>query len=256
MTKNSLKKKVITGVLLGSVITSLGMTAFASNLNQGQNGENSQNMNMKKDAGLKNMENKRGQQNMEKRMEERLKMTGIFTDSEIQKIMKYLESKKPEMNKVRENFKGKTNEEKKAFFEANKGKRQEMMNGLVSNKIITQAQLDKLKELMPQGKSFGQDKGQEKGHQRMEANLKKTGIFTDNQIQKIKAYVESKRPEMNKVRENFKGKTNEERKACFEANKNKRQEMMNGLVTNKIITQGQLDKLKDLMPQQGDFKNK
>lgn len=143
MMKNNLKKKVISGIMVGSVVASLGITAFASDLEQSQTDKK---ISSSKELGMKFKGNKKDQP----RMEENLKESGIFTDSEIEKIKTYLESKKSELDKERKSLKDKTEEERKAYFEANKDKKKDIMSELVTDGFITQAQLDKLKETMPQ----------------------------------------------------------------------------------------------------------
>ena len=163
MIKNNLKKKIISAVVLGSVVTSLGITAFASDLNKVQTrGEKG----LQKESRMKNnaKENIKGNnkektcekdnRNGQQRMTECLKKSGIFTDSKIAEIKTYLESKRDEIDKERESLKDKTEEERKAYFEANKDKRQDMMSALVTDGIITQEQLDKLKETMPKERQF------------------------------------------------------------------------------------------------------
>ncbi len=193
MIKNNLKKKVISGIMVGSVVASLGITAFASDLEQSQT---NQKVSSNRGLGMKIKVDKKDQP----KMEENLKESGIFTDVEIEKIKTYLESKKAELDKERESLKDKTEEERKAYFEANKDKKQDMMSELVTDGTITQAQLDKLKDTMPQ-KAFGDHKGHERGQGRMEENLKESGIFTDSEIEKIKTYLESKKVELDKEKE-------------------------------------------------------
>lgn len=142
MTNKNLKKKIISGVILGSVIISLGVGAFASELNQRE----TKHM-VSSNRGSK-MQNK-GKRN-EPRMKENLKESGIFTESEIEEITTYLENRKIEMNKERENLKNKTKEEKRACHEKNKDHKENIMNELVTNGTITQDQLDQLKEKLPQ----------------------------------------------------------------------------------------------------------
>ena len=157
MTNKNLKKKIISALMIGSVITSLGVTSFASTTNQGQN---KQIVNQNKEKGLGCMENK----NVQSQMEQQLKKSEIFTDSEIQNIKTYLESKKTEMQKDRQSMRNKTEEQRKTYFEARKEKREQMINGLVTEKIITQAQLDKLKEIMPQPQMRGEHKMKGQGN--------------------------------------------------------------------------------------------
>ena len=68
------------------------------------------------------------------------------------------------MQKDRQSMRNKTEEQRKTYFEARKEKREQMINGLVTEKIITQAQLDKLKEIMPQPQMRGEHKMKGQGN--------------------------------------------------------------------------------------------
>lgn len=158
MIKNNLKKKIISALALGAVVTSLGMTAFASDLNQEPttgkaNSQGQSNMGSKGNGG--NREKRQG-----KGSGECLEQAGIFDAEKIEEIKTYLDSKREERQEDRGSFRDKTEEERKAHFEAKENERQEAMNGLVTEGIITQEQLDTLKETMPQKKAMQQRRGQ------------------------------------------------------------------------------------------------
>ena len=179
MTNKNLKKKIISGVILGSIIASLGVGVFASELNQT---ETEQTVSSSRNCEMNNKGNKKNQH----RMHQTLKESGIFTESETEEIKTYLESRKAEMNKDRESLKYKTEEERETYREENRVNKEKIMNELVTNGTITQAQLDQLKKTMPQDKLLGRNKRHgrchKKGHKQDQLDQLKEKMPQKNQL--------------------------------------------------------------------------
>jgi len=81
------------------------------------------------------------------------------------------------------------------------------------------------------------------------ASLVKAGTITQEQSDKVNAYLTAKQTAMKAEADKIKNMTVEERKAYFEANKpNKNIGFLKDLVDQKVITQTQADAIKKAMP--------
>lgn len=232
MNRDSLKRKVISGVLASSVALSLGITAFASNEAKTETGtekakvstEAKSNKGQRPDRGDK----KGGIQNIISKLVSEGKLTQEKADA----IKAYMEKK-------REEFKGQKPAEPQAVGE-NKLKKPDMVQDLVDNGVISAEEAGVIKT------------GMEAEKTQMEADrykkLQESGILTADEITKVKAYLEQKKSEREADFEAVKNMTEEERATYFEAHKPKKAELGSELVSEGIITQSQADKLKELMP--------
>jgi glutamyl-tRNA reductase len=157
------------------------------------------------------------------------------------------EARKAEMEKV----KAMTEEERKAYFEANKPTfKVDMFEELVAEGIINQTQADKIKAALPKG---GEHEGVMKAKIDFTTafdSLVSAGTITQAQEDKIVEFMKQKAEARKAEMEKVKAMTEEERKAYFEANKAKeRPDLFKELVDAGILNQAQADAAKKALPE-------
>ncbi|MDP4117940.1 MAG: hypothetical protein Q8873_01975 [Bacillota bacterium] len=243
------KIKLISGILAGVMILSVGAMAYAANSNSNS---------ADKGRKIQMVGEKPGNAFGFKSNLSKLVTAGIITQEQSDKILQYLKDRQAEMKTEREKIASMTKEERKAYFEENKdsAKPGNMLEGLVTASIITQEQSDKisqyLKDRQTEMKAEREKSGVMNGKQGKAYNAKPentlaglvtAGTITQEQSDKISQYLENRQAEMKAEHEKIASMTNEERKAYFEEKKDsvKPENMLASLVTDGTLTQAQAD---------------
>lgn len=162
MKTNKLMVKVMTGLIVAGVTLSTGVTAFAATkdvkTNKIQTVQRGNREGAKIKAALPQGKGHKG--GMREKIDfstafDSLVTAGTITQGQEDKIVEFMnkkaEARKTEMEKI----KAMTEEERKAYFEANKGKeRTDIFKELVDAGILNQSQADAAKKVLPQHKGI------------------------------------------------------------------------------------------------------
>lgn len=168
---------------------------------------------------------------------------GTITQAESDKITAYIKEKQEARKSEMEKVKSMTSEERKAYMEAKRGERQELLVELVSKGILTQSKADAIKSRM-------ELKHQQLEQERLKEMVDKVnkvaeaGTITKDQAEKVIEAVEKNHEEKKVLGDKLKAMTKEERKAYMEANKGKRLDVLKKLVEDGTVTQEQADAIR------------
>jgi Tfp pilus assembly protein PilP len=248
MKNKSIMRKVITGILAVSLAVSASIVALADSTTSGSTSSattNTQgNVRAKRGPG-------RGPQDSAPAMKstlDSLVKAGTITQDQEDKITAYIKQKDDERKAGMDKVKNMTEDERKAYFEANKSKEKtDIFSDLASKSIITKAQADSIKKAMPTPKKRPEIKTQFD-------SLVKAGTITQDQEDKITAYMKQKDDERKAEMDKIKAMTDTERKAYFEANKDKvKTDILSELVSQGTITQEVADAIKKAVPDFNGF---
>ena len=251
MKNEKLMVKLIAGLVIAGVTLSAGATAFADTKDDTATNK-IQTAQKEKREGFKRGGNKEGfhGEDIKTKLDAFVK-DGTITQAQENKIVEFMnkkdEARKAEMEKV----KAMTEEERRAYFEANKATlKTDMFKELVAQGIINQTQADKIKTALPQGREY-------KGGMKVKIDfttafdsLVKDGTITQAQEDKIVEFMKKKDEARKAEMEKVKAMTEEERKAYFEAKKTEeRPNLFKELVDAGILNQTQADAAKKVLPQ-------
>jgi hypothetical protein len=126
------------------------------------------------------------------------------------------------------------------------------LEALVSNGTVTQAQADAIVGALGVKGAKGQGKGyMGNGLATKLDSLVTAGTITEAEKTKILAYIEEKQVALQAEKEKVKAMTEEERKAYFADKTKTKVNILEQLVTDKIITQAQADAIAEAMPGKG-----
>jgi competence protein ComGC len=218
MSKFSFKKKLLAGVVVTSMVLAIGTTAFA--VNNSSVG--------KKSAVQKVFNDRKGgrgdiaSSNGLKTKLDTLVTAGTITQDQENKILEYVNQKNAEIQAEMEKVKNMTKEERDAYFKDKAKVKSDLFSELVSKEIITQAQADQISKNVsdkakssvkapePRGDFLGKIK-----------SLIEQGTITQTDYDKIAEYIKSK---------------------------DKKTELLAGLVSDGIITQEKADAISKLLP--------
>ncbi|AFS79336.1 hypothetical protein Curi_c23340 [Gottschalkia acidurici 9a] len=228
MIKNNLRKKVISGILAGSVITSLGVTAFASELNQSK-------VEPDKSIVSEYKQNKVKHKGNFEEILNKLVAEDKITQEKADSVKSYLETNREESK----NNKREESEDIKIMSKI------DVIEDLVGAGILSSEEANLIREAQQE---YRQQKQEDKFKE-----LEESDLFTSSEISKIKSYIEDKKAEQDKELEALKDKTEEERKAYFEENKDKKRDMLSDLVSQGIISEEQRTALKEIFSQDRPF---
>lgn len=242
--------KVLAGVVIAGATLSAGSQAFAYS---GKFASTSpQRSNVQKTQSERNSKDFKVQISAEgiKAKLDALVTSGTITSDQENKIVAFMQQKLDEKKAEMQKVEAMTDEEKNAYFEANKTKqRQDMFNELVAQGIIDQNQADAIEKAMPQTQvriKFDSSKG----ISAQLDNLVKAGTITQTEKDSVTAYLEKKASDQKAEMEKVKNMTDEERRAYFEENKAaQKSDVLADLVKDGILSQEKADALKEAMPQ-------
>lgn len=244
MKSNRLILKISCGLLILSIISSLGITAFGENtsiytdmmekeksafsarLASSLNGVYSNNIKCKP----KGIHRKNGKW-MEKALDE-LVEEGTITKDKAEKILKYREEKYKKRKKM-------TEEERKS----ERFTKKMLLEELVDARIITEEDADAIRNKRIQMHD-------EKISEKLSGLVSKWTI-TESEAVKIKEYLVTYREERMKEFKKIKGMTEEERIEYFKYNKNMKKDVMEIMVEDKVITEKQAKEIRKVFPKYG-----
>ncbi len=177
---------------------------------------------------------------------------GTIDQATADKVTAYMASKQEARQAEMEKVKAMTEEERKAYMEANRpadGAKLDCYAEMVSAGILTQTQADAIKAAMPQHEG-----GMGRGMKKLDlTSLVTAGTIDQATADKVTAYIDSKQAEHQAEMEKVKAMTEAERKAYFEANKpaegSAKTDQFAEMVSAGILTQAQADAIKAAMPQ-------
>lgn len=173
--------------------------------------------------------------------------SGTITKNQQEQIINYMKEKSDQKRAEMEKIKLMTEAERKAYFESKAKNRPDIINELVQQKIIDTSQKDAVQKDI--GHMFPGNKKDHRGKMKNTFDSAvKSQVITKEQEDKILAYIneleKGRKAEMDKVSK----MTDAEKKAYFEKNvKTARGDIFIQLVSSKIITQAQADKIKAMM---------
>jgi gas vesicle protein len=241
-------KKMVNGILIGTMVFSMAGMAFADNISTEEKAPKRRTAIHQK---LGERFEKRGP-NLEDTIT-KLVEAGTITQDEATKWKAFneerMEERKAEMDKVKEM----TKEERKAYLEERKdnkeaGPRRDGMATLVEEGIFTQEKAEQVGEKMHEMRALEQEK-------RFEEKMNKLveeGMITQDEATKWKAFNKEKMEERKVEMEKVKAMSEEDRKAYFDERKNTRGEKgdrLSELVKAGVISQDTADKIKKNAPQ-------
>ena len=245
----SVRKKVLTGIVAASIVFTLGTTALAAS-NTVKDSKSVQT-----NSGAKNKlfrgKGILASDNLKAKLDELVK-AGTITQAQEDKIVAYMEQVQADIKAEKEKIEAMTEDERKAYLEQNKGKKTGALEALVSNGTITQVQADAMAEALGTKGAKGQGKGYiGNGLTGNLDSLVTAGTITEAEKTKILAYIEEKQAALQAEKEKVKAMTEEERKAYFADKTKTKVNILEQLVTDKIITQAQADAIAEAMPGKG-----
>ena len=140
-----------------------------------------------------------------------------------------------------------TVKEARQYMEDNRGKQQNPLDQLVTDGVITQAQVEAFQNAMAEN-------AQKQNQQRIADDLKALvdkGTITQAQVDKILAKLDTVQKDQEALREKIKNMTAEERQQYMKDNKAKPQNPISQLVSDSTITQDQANALGGIVERHG-----
>ncbi|MZQ76359.1 MAG: hypothetical protein GT589_09445 [Peptoclostridium sp.] len=168
----------------------------------------------------------------------------IISQSTADKITSFIEAQRTERQSELEKFKNMTADERKAYFEEknNNGEKPDsILEQLVSEGILTQAQVDKIKDSNEQAML-------DKQKEQLQALVDK-GTLTSGDVDKIIEYMSAQREEREAEMDKIKNMSEDERKAYFEDKRSSSEKpvgMLEQMVEDDILTQEKADAVKSV----------
>lgn len=167
-------------------------------------------------------------------------LTSTQSDAILTQINSLTQERQTEMDKI----KTMTQEEHKAYLQANRPQKTDMMKSLVDNGTLTQEQATAVQEAL-QGKNTEQRQANLTGKlQELVSNGTLTSTQSDAIINQINSLTQQRQTEMDKV----KSMTQEERKAYLQANRPQKTDILKSLVDDGTLTQEQADAVSKVFP--------
>jgi len=242
MEKKNLMSKIISGVLIGSVVMSMGITAFAYEFNGEESitEESTKPINsmMGKFKFKGKIEFKQGFRKGGEDLSETLKVLveeGKVTQNTVDSMNKFIEAKMVERKEMVRDFKNKKPEP-----------RRDVLVEMKEEGIITDEVIDAIRAKKEEMK--------EEKKNEMVSRLVEKGIITEEDKLEILDFMKAKMEERKAEFEKIRNMTVEERKAYLQENKKERIDNMSQLVDEGIITEEQANKIKENMPKHDGFK--
>lgn len=277
MNEKSKKIKVMSGALVGLMMLSVGSISYAASTNNSIGSFSS----MHKQQMVQKFGKSDQKTDFKSKLAE-LVTAGTITQEQSDKILAYMETEQAARKAEQEKIARMTNDEKKAYFEANKLERKDMFSSLVSDGTLTQDQADAVKKaFMPEGRGSFEGKsdkvnfnGQKLTAEEMQAKMDEqvakqkaelttalttaveNGSITQEKSDELTAYLEKKDAERKAEMENRKNMKPSDFKRDSNAVKSstdatQKIEKMNGpfesAVTDGIITEEQAQAICDIM---------
>lgn len=300
MLKNKFYRTLLVASITGSLIISTGVVAFASSskstttpktaIGQKSPGEHN---------GQRNGFMQKGDMQGVNPLVSVLKSqvtAGTITQAESDAITSFIKTKetaeKAKMAAEKNKLQAMTDAERQTYMEANRPVRENIIAELVTAKLLTQDQANKIQAAMPLGKEQGgqfgrKEKGMHEGNG-LAANLKTqvaAKVITQADSDKVTAFLKTKEDAEKVARAaekakfdamtpaqktadmaakkaaraaeeaKFEAMTPEQKTAAMAAKKAAHKDIFTELVTANILTQNQVDKIKASMPQKFQKEN-
>lgn len=177
---------------------------------------------------------------------------GIISQQQSDKILKRFKDAAKEQASFNQKKENMTLKEIRKYMQDNKGKLRNPFQGLVSEGVITQKQLDGINSIM-------RDTVQKQQKKKMADGLKALvdkGTITQEQSDKIVKKIEAVQKEREALQEKIKNMTPEERRQYMQDNKEKPRfkNPISQLITDGTITREQADAIGKILPFQKRFK--
>lgn len=248
-------KKIMSSILVGGMILSLGGVALA-------NSDAATLAPAKKmffgERGAKFNDPAKMKENLQQQIS-KLVSNGTITQTKADKVVAYFAKLADEKKAEFEKIKAMTTEEREAYMQKNKIEKKDLLSQLVANAVITQAEADAIAKAIPHkagrhgwNKEAMQAPDTAKMKERMQSNLSELvsqGILTQAKADKIVEYFTKIAEERKAEFEKIKAMTAEEREAYLTKMKGERKDPFTQLIEDKIITQEEADAIAKAMPQ-------
>jgi hypothetical protein len=240
------KTKIITGLLLASIVVSTSVTVLASE-STNTSGTNNAPAYGEKFKEAKRFKHNFSADNLKKELDPLVK-DGTINEVQATQIVDYFKAKEAEWKVEKEKIKNMTEAQRKTYFEQKKSSgRPDVFKDLVEKNIVNQTQADAIKKVLPYHKK--------KMHVNFKEKLSsavKNGTITQAQADKINSYLETKKAERKAEIEKARSMTEEQRKTYFQQKKSSdKPDLFKDLVEQKIVSQSEADALKKLFFPEG-----
>ncbi|MCG8500502.1 MAG: MICOS complex subunit MIC60 [Firmicutes bacterium] len=255
MKQNMIMKKLIGGIVLGSIVLTMGAGAFAVEEDSATGTAKASNFSQMK-MGMRHKMHKcdclakGGQRKGPAVNKETLETVlselvedGTLTQSEAEGVIAFLEDKAAEKKARWEEMKEMTREERKEYLEAyrqeNQGQRTSLFGEMVEEGILSEAQVDAIREKK-------HEKMQELKREKMNEWLSafvEDEVITQDQADDILDFMEQKAEERKAHCEEIKDMTSEERKEYLEQIREEKKNIFEEMVEEGVITQEQADEM-------------
>lgn len=282
MVKKKLYRTLIIAGITGSLLVSTGLVAFASS--------SKSNITPKAKIGVNGFM-KKGGNSLVSVLKTQV-TAGIITQAESDAITSFLTTKEAADKVTRTAEKAKldamTDAERKAYREANKPVKTDILAEVVTAGLLTQAQADEIQAAMPKGHEGGAKQSGKMGINSVD--MFKTQVTArvitqaeaDNAVAFIKTKEDARKAEMTAEKAKYNAMTDAqkaadkvtkkatkdaekakldamtsaEREAYMKANRPAHENIFADLVTAGILTQSEVDKIQASMPKRSDMGNR
>lgn len=222
MIRKTLATKIITAAISGSLL--LSTTVLAYNPDGAKNNHTIM-------TGHKGFR----KPNLQSFVEEK-----IITQEQANKIEEFLKKRAVEKHSELEKLKDLSKEEREKYFKENYKSRPDIFGDLVSSKIITQDQANKIKESI--------SRRRENKLQNVLKNEVSKGTISQEQLDKINKFIKDKKEAKRLEREKVSSLPENERKAYLESSGRHQTDLLTELVSAEIITEKQKESLSKVLP--------
>lgn len=257
MISTKTRKKIISAVIAGGVVLSLGGVAFA------QTAGNSTGAAKAGQRAGRTVLSKvvKAPMNEDGEAFKSFVEDGTISQEQADKIKEFMKSKMEEKKTKLDKIKDKIKEAKEAFLKQQLKDKEDKLNELVTAGIISQEQANKIMEKMPQGdrKMIMKGGNFEAPVEKITASLStlvEKGTINQETADKIKDFIAKKQEERKAEFEKMKDMTKEERQALISKLPKEKTDLCNEMVTAGIITSEQADAIKQEMQKDSKGMNK
>lgn len=175
---------------------------------------------------------------------------GTITQEQYDKIIKQCEDAEKERKTLNEKLDNMTVKDFRQYMQNNQEKRQNPMEQLVSNGVLTKEQVTAIQKAMTE---IAREKNQQRISDGLKALVDKNTI-TQDQADKILTSLENMQKDRAALSEKIKSMTKEERREYMENNKGKLQDPISQLVAEGTITEDQEKAIQEVVPLHKGFK--
>ncbi|RKD29487.1 hypothetical protein [Thermohalobacter berrensis] len=226
------KIKMVTTVLIVVLVLTIGVTALANNLN------NENFIRYSRKLGISQEYNKHD--GYMKYILDELVEEGKITQNKADTILEYIEKRVKEKKEM--------NKQKRKYNKKRLSLRINILQELEEKGIITNEEAQAIREK--------QKELRDKKLTRFLNKLVDNGIIEEQDVGKIRVYIENKREEKRKELEKIKNMTVEEKREHFKNHKKRKIDIIDQMIQDKIITEEQGEKIRKILPRKKFKKHK